>query len=779
MPSSNGWFRKRKKMTDENSLDIEGLLGFIDESHDSMEGIEGAFIELENDPENIEIINRIFRPVHSLKGNSGFFGLMNINKFAHRLENLLDFIRRGEIIVNSEIINILLKGVEYLQEMLERAQADPYDNILRPDEEEFISIIEGCKPTPVAGSLQSVIDLENLLNDAIESGIEVRDVALISSLLSQIEKKNQEIKLFLEKQAAPPPFDSKDLADNRYFFNDQELSDDVTPLIRVIDSLAGRNVSSDDDIKQLKKSLSTFKEIFSKDPETVEKIDELMPMTGFLDDELMVGNDDYVSSINETITRILSLFETEKSQDGVERIGEILISGNKVSEEDVNAALQKQKRVGEILVADGKIDKKDLERAVEIQNRQMLKAQVRKQSDPGTAVKSIRIDQGKLDSFANHVGELFINTDGFMYLKKEMEEKDVSMDIMSRFSHMVTAFGGHVESLHDSVMDIRKVPVKTLFQRFPKLVRQLYTSLNKNIRFVVQGEDTVIDKDLLEKIENPLVHILRNSVDHGIEMPEDRVRAQKPQEGTIELNASADENYVSISIIDDGNGIDPEKMRTVAVKKGMLDESEAAELTDKELVNLIFQPGFSTAKTISDVSGRGVGMDVVISTLKECKGTVGVDSVLGRGTSIHIRLPVSKTLVANDAMLVEAAGRVYAINSEDITTTIEMKKNYTDLFEEDKCIRYDDHILKIIDINEFFFSFPNISPDKQQVLVLSIEHKSALLIDRVINHQKIVVKDFSDGYQQLSTVYGVKGYTILGNADIALILDVKKIAALA
>lgn len=321
-------------------------------------------------------------------------------------------------------------------------------------------------------------------------------------------------------------------------------------------------------------------------------------MANFLDDALLISSDEFTSATSKSIDAILKKFdqiETGKQTDSPEsfgKLGEILIAQDKVSPEQLTEALKKQKKVGEILVEDGILQDSDLQDALTIQQKKALEEHNKKATGGREVKKTIRIDQDKLDSFANFVGELFINIDSFSFLKKQLEEAEVDFDIMTRFTNTITSLDEMVDTLQESIMGIRKVPIDTLFKRFPRVIRQLAGSLNKNIDFKIVGEETVIDKDLLEKIENPLVHMLRNSVDHGIEMPEVRANNNKPTTGTLELKASVDENYFYITISDDGKGMDPQTIKKVAINKEFLTEEEADQLSDKELINLIFKPGF-------------------------------------------------------------------------------------------------------------------------------------------------------------------------------------------
>lgn len=758
-------------------LDIDALKGFIDESNDSLQGIESDFIALESDPTNIEIINKIFRPVHSLKGNSGFFGLKNINKFAHRLENLLDSIRKQEILVNNEIIDTLLTGIDFLNKMLTRASENPTDNEMRQDEKDFLAQVEKYKKAEekeVTGTIQSVIELEKLLNEALDEGLNIKENVLITSLLNKIEITNSKIKkIILEHKAAVT--ETLYSADNSYFYNGTDYTKEVRLLGQIIDHLNQKQPLKDDRFTESKKSLTEFENIFKSNEKITNALNELSAMHGFLDDTLMLSNKEYTNNIRQLINEILEGFETKFNEQAEhQRIGEILVEQQLVSEEQIEEALDKQKKIGELLVEEGALESNELQKALDIQNKRVLSSHLKKEK-AHEAVKTIRIDQHKLDNFANAVGELFINIDSISFIKKQIEGTEIDFDLVSKFGNTISSLDDKVEQLQESIMSIRRVPITTLFQRFPRVVRQLSSSLGKNILFKTTGDETVIDKDLLETIENPLVHLLRNAVDHGIELPDERTARGKSDQGSLELKAWADENYVYLRLQDDGKGIDPQKMKEVAIKKNFMPEHEINQLSDKELINLIFKPGFSSAEKISDVSGRGVGMDVVLSGLKECSGDVDLDSTVDKGTTITIKIPLTKTLVTKDAMIVQCGDQNFVIPSDDVTTVIETKDDLIPVLAEGNCISYDDMILKTIDVKNFFYPQDNVGL-QDKVAAICKDYKIALLVDRVLSHQKVVFKDFSRGAKRFKEIEGVSGYTIMGNEDIMLIIDPQEIA---
>lgn len=508
-----------------------------------------------------------------------------------------------------------------------------------------------------------------------------------------------------------------------------------------------------------------------------EPLSELSSMKNFIDDELMMANLDFTNSVQEACNRVMACFESRFSESGTRQVlGDILLKEKLVSSEQLKAAAEKQKKIGAILVEQGALTETDLNKALHKQDQQTLTAHLSKSKAPEIS-KTIRIDQGRLDQFADAVGGLYISLDSVQYLKRQLEAAEVSSDLLERFDNTANGFDEKLKKLHASIMDIRRIPVRPLFQRFPKVIRQLADRLDKEILFNITGENTVVDKDLLEKIENPLVHILRNSVDHGFERPAEREAVNKSRQGTLSLGASVDADNLYLLIADDGRGIDPQQMKKVAVKKGFATAADVEALTDKELINLIFRPGFSSAEKVSDVSGRGVGMDVVLSALKECNGLIDVESKYGQGTTVSITIPLTKTLVTKDALLVKAGNEVFFIPSEAMTTILETEKDVI-MMSSEKCFAYQDKALRLLDLNHFFGDLQDDKSHKvAQKIVVCAEYDVGVAVDKVLSHQKIVVKDFDQSVRELvNDMQGVSGYTIMGNDDIVLIVDVEKFA---
>ena len=767
-------------MADEQ--DIVALHGFIDETNESLQGIESAFVDLERDPGNPELINRIFRPVHSMKGNSGFFGLTNINKFAHRMEDLLDDIRKGELTVDNTVIDILLTGIDFLRQMLERVAADSGDVEMRREEEVFlVEKVEACRPKDVVGTLNSVLDLESLLHEAENVGVNLQEHSLTGKILDQVEKFNESIRTLLNERQNKLSDAVLYREDQIFRYGDQDYTAQVRQLAQAFNSLAGQEPLTVQQVKELKNSLHEIGTILAGRPGVKESIDELGRMVNFLDDLLMVASGEYCESTSKLLVDLIGFFDLPGQETvPVSRLGDILLEQGAVSRQQLDQAIGQQERLGQILKKQGVVGDQELRKALETQGRRALDSRLSGKATRLEKGKTIRIDQNKLDGFADTVGELFINVDSLKFIRNKLEEAKVESDTLTKFTNTTTSLDDMLSRLQEDVMSIRKVPVNKLFQRFPRVIRQIAATLDKQIDFRLIGQDTVIDKNLLEIIENPLVHILRNSADHGIERPEVRESKGKSAEGVLELAASVDEANVYLTIRDDGGGISPGKMKEIALEKGVMSVEEVECLTDDELVNLIFRAGFSSAKQVSDVSGRGVGMDAVMAGLNKCNGVIKVDSTVDTGTTVKITIPLTKTLVTKEALIVQTMGQLFAIPSEDITTIIFPGESMFKLLEGEAGLSYNGRVLKVIDANTFYYdaeSDSNLNNSSARVVIVCEKYGVAIVMDKMFNHQQIVVKVFNKNFRYFAEIPGIYGFSIMGNEEIVLIVDVAKLVA--
>ncbi len=388
------------------------------------------------------------------------------------------------------------------------------------------------------------------------------------------------------------------------------------------------------------------------------------------------------------------------------------------------------------------------------------------------AEKTVRISVERLDALMNLVGELVTNRNRLQLVEDELRSLHGKEEVMGQLNETSTHMGRVVDQLQEEVMRARMLPISSLFDKFPRIVRDVARVAGKQVNLVIEGGTTELDRSLIEVIGDPLIHLLRNAVDHGIEPPAAREVAGKPATGTVNLSAAHVEGQIVISIVDDGRGIDPDKVRRAAIKRGLLTEERAAQLSDAEAIDLIFEPNLSTAEKVTDVSGRGVGMDVVRTNVERLSGAVEVDSALGKGTTFRVTLPLTLAIV--DTMLVQLSNGVFAIPLTSINDVLYLSEVQVSTLTGQQAIRWRGSVLPLIDLRKFFADprMPSVDFNDAKRAIVSVawgKQKSGLVVDRIIGKQGIVVKSLS---RIMGELPGISGGTILGDGRIALIIDV-------
>ena len=393
--------------------------------------------------------------------------------------------------------------------------------------------------------------------------------------------------------------------------------------------------------------------------------------------------------------------------------------------------------------------------------------------------KTMRIDEEKVDGFMNYVGELIVTAESFSYLQKMIEAERISPVTIRAFKNANQAFRELSSELQEGLMEIRRVPIKGLLQKVTLMARELAHQMDKAVKVEMAGQEVQVDKSIAESLEGPLVHVIRNSMDHGLETTADREETGKTPEGLLRVTASADKEFFYLEVYDDGRGISPDKMRAAAVKKEVMGEAQAAGLTDKEAINLIFGAGFSTAEQITDVSGRGVGMDVVRTNISQLNGSINVDSVVGQNTTISFKIPLSVTLQVVKALLVRVGSEDFIISLDDIVETLRVDPGDLSTIEgRGEVIIRRGSILPLIRLYEAFDIEPRFTDPTEAILVVINTERGifGLLVDEVLGQQQVVVKDLGTQFRNLSCL---AGSAILGDGRLGLVLDANGVVRLA
>jgi two-component system chemotaxis sensor kinase CheA len=442
------------------------------------------------------------------------------------------------------------------------------------------------------------------------------------------------------------------------------------------------------------------------------------------------------------------------------KLGEILVSQQAVTPDQVTAALKKQRRVGEILVEEKAVTPEQLARALEAQAT----------AAPRADAASIRVQTDKVDKLVNLVGEMVITQSMLAQIASKF-----TLGQLSQLTEAVGAMERHTRDLQERVMAVRMQPIKTVFTRFHRLVRDLAGTLGKQIALEVSGEETELDKTVIDRIGDPLTHLVRNSVDHGVELPETRRAAGKPEQGVVRLHAFHQGGSIFIEVEDDGQGLDKARIRSKAVENGLVKDGEP--LTDDQLYALIFRPGFSTAERVTDVSGRGVGMDVVQRNIRALGGQVAITSVRGAGTKFTIKLPL--TLAILDGLSVQVGDETYIIPLVNITESIRPKVGQVQsIVGEGEVVNVRGRVLPIVRLYEVLAVTPRVTDPTQSLLVIveNGRNQVALLVDELVGQHQVVIKSLETNYQRVD---GVSGATIMGDGRVALILDVPGLVRMA
>jgi len=760
-----------------DTVDLEALRCFLDETLDSFANLGSKILQLETEPNYKELLEEIFRPVHGIKGNAGFFELTNLLRISHKLEDLLQDLRSGKLAINREVIDILIEGIDILTDVVNRVRDDPTASDLTEREKAYIEKIVEYRSKGIA-----VFDLTCALHSLTSMLPALSQLEIDPNTLPHTKQALESVNLLIE--------DIKDVLDTdkhkefdayaSFTLKGKDLTNQVRILFDVLDRLENkRGISS-----QLAESFkASFYEIFNAldaSQQELVRLDQAEPFFGFLDDSFLNQTDDLIKQIDRAVRAVVQYLETTKAPGEVKRIGEILVSKGKISEQDLAETLNKQKPLGQILLEDKKIQEKDLTEALAEQSSQVID-KIKRKGKPSKDVKTIRIQQDKIDEFVFRVGELTMHLDTLDFIQKELAKRYIGDKAVRDLNGLFITLNDVASDLENSIMEIRKVPARSILQKFPMLVRTLSQNVGKQISTEILGDEVLVDKDVLEKVEEPLIHLIRNSVDHGIEASaEERVSRGKPEQGKITIVSRADKAFFYLDVSDDGQGIDPDKIRSIASEKGFFKKDELSKLNDQEAINLIFNSGFSTARRASDISGRGVGLDVVKTNVEELGGSVTVDSQIGQGTEFHIKLPMTKTLVTKEALFIQDHGKVFAVPSADIESVVELNH---DQLKDDK-----EYLIAVI--QDRIYSFKRLNdcfalayghnkqanggkrPERACGLILK-NQRTGILVETVLDFSKIVVKDLEHKY--LENIDILEGFTVRGDGQVVMVLKLDQI----
>ncbi|MCZ8531390.1 chemotaxis protein CheW [Alteromonas sp. PRIM-21] len=712
------------------SIDIEQFHSvFFDESDEHLDDMEQLLMSLDVESPDPEELNSIFRAAHSIKGGSGIFGFDALMNLTHVMENLLDKARNNELSVTADIVNVLLETLDVLKDTLNAYRDEteiPQEGI-----DERIKILNGVINGQATG---------------VESDGNYRSTEVSAN--AQNESEQDDGFGFFDDE----PSEASSSTDDGFGFFDEEP----------VHNQSSESSEADDDGFGFFDDVSDNRDL--QDSETTQSSPQADEGFGFFDDEENQSN--------------LVESQAEKSEAGKAE------SGNKEESqgfgffEDVPSASHINTAVN--TTNDHQRQSAKPSQNLATASNDVKAPQTGAGATPATAKKktkpsakkstaresaSIRVDTTKIDAMVNLVGELVI-TQSML----SMIGQDVDGQVGERLQLAIDELQRNTREIQESVMSMRMLPLTATFNRFPRLVRDLAGKLGKQVELVLQGGSTEIDKSLIEKIVDPLTHLVRNSIDHGIEMPEKRTAAGKPEKGTVILSAEQKGGSIIISIIDDGGGLHRDKILDKARSNGL---AVSDDMPDSEVWQLIFQPGFSTAEAITDVSGRGVGMDVVRRNIESIGGRIDIESSAGEGSAFFIHLPLTLAIV--DGMCVSVGKQIFVVPLLNIIESFQPTKQQLKTLGNDTVLYIRDQYWPLVPLYDFMeVEDAALSPTEGIVVLLeSSKKRFGILVDALVGQQQVVIKSLEEHYRKVA---GIAGATIMGDGKVALIIDADSIA---
>lgn len=662
---------------------------FLEEAEEHLSAMETALLELEDNDVNDEIINTVFRAMHTVKGSAGMVGLDHVSYFTHHIESFLDALRANQITYHSDMVAVLIEAKDHIETLI---HTHPSSELM-------------------AVSEQIIAKVQTWHADSSE-------ITTTSGSEARINSDEGYWSLTFTPHADT--------------FTD---GFDVIPIIRELSELGECVVSTRTQFDQSEQrqfnptqNYLTFTLLLDG------SIDEgtIMSAFMFVEDEWQIALDFHTLDENA-------------------RLGDMLVAMGATSESTIEETLAATPKTGEVLAERGVITKRDVNQALEQQSFVDTK-----KAQSGKKQANVKVSADKLDKLLDLVGELVIVQSAVNQHAESSNDRYLT-NIGEELSRLTT-------EIRDTTFGIRMLPVGSTFSRYRRLIRDLSQSLEKKVQLVTEGADTEVDKMVLESLNDPLVHLLRNSMDHGIEPPGVRIEAGKEEVGTIRLEASHRNGKVSIVIKDDGAGLDTDRIKQKALKNGLIHQDDV--LSDHDIHQLIFAPGFSTASKVSDVSGRGVGMDVVKTSIENMQGKLVLHSEEGKGTSTEILLPL--TLAIIDGLMVEVANEIFIIPLSAIEECVEINQEKSRRDDGALLVKTRGELVPAISLRRHFLINGDAPSFPQCVIVNSTENRFGIIVDNIIGQHQTVIKSLGKLYHNIR---GLMGSTILGNGDVAMIID--------
>ncbi len=750
----------------ELSFDPSLVKEFLGEVEETLSNFGGDLLLIEKSPNDPDLINRVFRSAHGIKGMSAMFGFNKVSQLTHQMENVFDKVRQGKLAIDSHIMDILFSSLDMTKELIEEIRTQEDKGIDTKKNIELLKAVleKGAEPVKAKGE----IDIK-ALNPDIANLVTSYHKEVIAEAIQKNEKI-YEVQLNLI---------------------DAVISADVNPIafLKILE-LAGDLIASTSipfgvpDLDNFNPEKHYFKLFFLISSKTEDK----------------KIRDVFTSFIKDVYVKEMPIIKPAAPPP----IGEILLSEGKITEDDLEEALSKQKpkTIGEILIEEGKVKEEDIKEALSKQKKEEKPAAAKEEK--AVIAKTLRVDQDKIDLFMNLIGEQTIITTTISKMGKRLKairDARIAREIDEIFNASI-AGERIIDEMQKTILKIRMVPLKTIFQNYPRIIRDVCGKTGKDIDFRMLGETVELDKNVVDKLNDPLVHMVRNSADHGIEMPSEREKAGKNRKGKIALQARVEEKFVIIEVEDDGQGINVKRVKEKAVEKGIISRDEAERMSRDDAVQLIIAPGFSTAKEVTDISGRGVGMDIVITMLKSLGGRIDINTEEGKGSRMTMTIPINIGILEKmllRALIVSSGNHQFAIPVEGVIETLSVQDADIEKMKRRSAMYLRGEVLGIVPLNEIIRlngrRLPTLTPTLSQrerergsrgdslgkgasldetpiVVITDGKKKVALSVDRLLGQQSIVIKPLQ-GF--LAGIREIKGATILGDGRVILILNTEEL----
>ena len=680
---------------------------FIDETKEHLQSLNQQLLILETEPENSETINEIFRAAHSLKGMAGTMGFKRMQRLTHDMENVFSEIRNGKMGVTAELVDVLFKGLDALEGYLSNIQASADEGT-----EDYEDIIQQLNSILNAGLGKAA--------DGVKEQVQATQ-AVIAAAVDTVSASTGKYKELPHAEYEKNAIAKADKVGVRAYV--------ITVFVQEYCILKAARALL------VFKALESLGDVIKSKPEVQDIEDEKFD----LDFSVVLLTKEDIEKVRKTILSVSEIKEVF--------VEPIYVTSSEAAEE--NEAAQPEEK----------------ELRNNNQNKTAAQSAVKQQSSKPVVNRSVRVDIEKLDVLMNLVSELIIAKNGLV----SMNTGEKSSKTDSGFNEQIEYLERVTTNLHESVMKVRMVPIESVLNRFPRMIRDLSKSLNKKMELYMTGEETELDRTVIDEIGDPLMHLLRNAADHGLESNEERAAKGKPAAGSIYLDAYQDGNNVVIEVRDDGAGINVEKVKRKAVEKGTITNEQAEVMSDKEIIDLLFKPSFSTAEVITDVSGRGVGLDVVKTKIEALGGDIEAKTKLGAGSNFIIRLPL--TLAIIQALMVELGSEKYAIPLGSIQTIEDVAAADIKYVHSKEVINLRGNVIPLLRLNQIL-DVPGDKENQENMIVVIIskgDRLAGLVVDNLIGQQEIVIKSIGKFINNNKIIGGA---TILGDGEVALILDV-------